>query len=187
MTKPTLYLANGYGFSRSLAAGPLRDLVVALEDLGIEVWEPFAAVDVDDPTSPQWAWRIGQANVNAVRHADAVFAVVNGCPPDEGVMVEVGMAIAWRKPLFFFRDDFRRCSDSEDYPLNLMVFAGYDAVVWRWCWYEHLADLGDPDRALARWIGGEVTPLVTPHADVAMALDGSHRQRGVLEWETDAL
>jgi len=59
-----------------------------------------------------------------VRDADGIFAVVNGCPPDEGVMVELGMAIAWEKAVFLFRDDFRRCTDSEAYPLNLMLFTG---------------------------------------------------------------
>ena len=39
-------------------------------------------------------------------------------------MVKLGMAIAWGKPVFLFRDDFRRCTDSEAYPLNLMVFTG---------------------------------------------------------------
>ena len=27
-------------------------------------------------------------------------------------MVELGLAIAWEKPVFLFRDDFRRCTDS---------------------------------------------------------------------------
>ena len=39
-------------------------------------------------------------------------------------MVELGLAIAWGKPTFLFRDDFRRCTDSEVYPLNLMLFTG---------------------------------------------------------------
>ena len=43
----------------------------------------------------------------------SLFAVVNGCPPDEGVMVEFGLATACGKPTFLFRDDLRRCADSE--------------------------------------------------------------------------
>ncbi len=156
--KRTLYLANPYGFSTSLAAGPLQDLCRVLEDLGAEVWEPFASPENHDRSAPQWAWRIGQSNVNTVRMADGLFAVVNGCPPDEGVMVEVGLAIAWRKPLFLFRDDFRRCCDSEDYPLNLMVFSGSSAEGWRDCWYESVAELADPGKGLVRWLhGGDVT------------------------------
>ena len=173
MTKPTLYLANPFGFSAITAAGPLAQLVAAIRDLGAEVWEPFTTNDFDDPATPQWAWRTGQSNVNALRCADGVFAVVNGCPPDEGVMIEVGLAIAWRKPLFLFRDDFRRCSDSDAYPLNLMVFAGYDAHTWRFCWYERIEDLGDPHRGLVQWLAGEDIPLVEPEADVAMAGGGA--------------
>ena len=44
-------------------------------------------------------------------------------PPDEGAMVELGMAIALGKPTFIYRDDFRKCANCEDYPLNLMVGA----------------------------------------------------------------
>ena len=39
-------------------------------------------------------------------------------------MVELGLAIAWKKPTFLFRDDFRRSTDCEEYPLNLMMFTG---------------------------------------------------------------
>ena len=162
MTKRTLYLANPFGFSRLTASGPLRSLVEALEDLGAAVWEPFAAVDHDEPDAPQWAWRTAQANVRAVREADGVFAVINGSPPDESVMVEVGMAIAWRKPLFLFRDDFRRCSDSDVYPLNLMIFAGHTAEGWRRCWYSDIDDLADPFKGLVRWIDGADIDLVAP-------------------------
>ena len=35
-----------------------------------------------------------------VGEADAIFAVVNGVPPDEGVMVELGIAVALGKPTF---------------------------------------------------------------------------------------
>ena len=91
-------------------------------------------------------------------------------------MIEVGLAIAWRKPLFLFRDDFRRCSDSEDYPLNLMVFAGYSAHAWRFCWYERLEDLADPHRDLVQWLAGDDVPLVEPEADVAMAKQAAFRE-----------
>ena len=61
-----------------------------------------------------------------VATSDAIFAVVNGVPPDEGVMIELGMAIALKKPTFLFRDDLRRVVESEQYPLNLnlMLFTG---------------------------------------------------------------
>ncbi len=151
----TLYLANAYGFSASLKTGPLKDLCRRLEALGARVWEPFESPENRDRSAPHWAWRIARSDARAVRDADGVFAVVNGCPPDEGVMVEIGLAIAWQKPLFLFRDDFRRCSDSEDYPLNLMLFAGYPAEGWRDHWYNSIDGLAHPGKALVRWLQGE--------------------------------
>ena len=153
--KKTLYLANPYGFSLQQREGPLAALVVALEALGAEVWEPFARNNQLDRASPGWAYRIGQADLRDVRDADGIFAVVNGCPPDEGVMVELGMAIAWKKPVFLFRDDFRRCTDSEAYPLNLMVFAGLPETGWEAFWYRSVEEIADPERALVRWLQAE--------------------------------
>ena len=150
----TLYLANPYGFSAQQKDGPLQALVAALEALGAEVWEPFARNNQIDKATAGWAYRIGQADLRDVRDADGIFAVVNGCPPDEGVMVELGMAIAWGKAVFLFRDDFRRCTDSEAYPLNLMVFTGLPQTGWEDYWYASVDEIADPDKALARWLGG---------------------------------
>ena len=127
-------------------------LVAALEALGAEVWEPFARNNQVDRTVAGWAWQIGQADLNDVRRADGLFAVLNGCPPDEGVMVELGMAIAWNKPVFLFRDDFRRCTDSEAYPLNLMIFSGLPENGWEAHWYVSVGELADRTKALARWL-----------------------------------
>ena len=87
--RKTLYLANPYGFSAHLSQGSLAALVEALAAAGAEVWEPFARNNRVDKTSSGWAYRIGQADLEDVRAADGLFAVVNGCPPDEGVMVEL--------------------------------------------------------------------------------------------------
>lgn len=150
--KKTLYLANSYGFSAQQKEGPLRALVAALEAAGAEVWEPFGRNNQSDRTEAGWAYRIGQADLRDVRNADGLFAVVNGCPPDEGVMVELGAAIALEKKIFLFRDDFRRCTDSEAYPLNLMVFAGLPEADWRDFFYESVDEIADPRKALARWL-----------------------------------
>ena len=88
------------------------------------------------------------------RQADALFAVVNGVPPDEGVMVELGMAIALSKPTFLFRDDFRRATDSEDYPLNLMLFTGLPRQGWQRYYYTSIAEIPALDKALASWAKG---------------------------------
>jgi hypothetical protein len=54
--------------------------------------------------------------------------------------------------VFLYRDDFRRCSDSEDYPLNLMVFSGLPQHGWQDWLYGSIAELSDPAKALMRWI-----------------------------------
>lgn len=153
MTKrKTLYLANPYGFSVQQREGPLVALVEVLESMGVEVWEPFSRNNQIDKAAAGWAYRVGQSDLRDVREADGLFAVVNGCPPDEGVMVELGMAIAWDKPVFLFRDDFRRCTDSEVYPLNLMLFAGMPEKGWEASLYGSVEEITDPDKALARWL-----------------------------------
>jgi len=148
----TLYLANPYGFSEQLRNGPLVEIQTRLVELGAEVWEPFAQNNQNVLSGEGWAYTVAQADMLGVRDADGIFAVVNGCPPDEGVMVELGMAIAWKKAIFLFRDDFRKCTDSENYPLNLMLFAGLPEVGWKDYWYESISELGDPKKALSKWL-----------------------------------
>ena len=147
----TLYLANPYGFSAQQKEALLPPIVAALESLGLEVWEPFARNNQVDFARPGWAYRVGQADFRDVVESDATFAIVNGVPPDEGVMVELGMAIALGKPTFLFRDDFRRATDSEEYPLNLMLFTGLPETDWRNYYYTAVEEITDPDKALARW------------------------------------
>ena len=149
--RKTIYLANPYGFSAQQRELLLPGLVEALESLGLEVWEPFERNKQEDTAQTGWAYRIGQADFRDVRDSDAIFAVVNGVPPDDGVMVELGMAIALGKPTFLFRDDFRRATDSEEYPLNLMLFTGIPEQGWRDYYYTSVAEIGSEDKALAKW------------------------------------
>ena len=144
-----IYLASPYGFSERQRQLLLPELVKALEDLGLEVWEPFARNNQVDFSQPGWAYRVGQADRRDVEECDAVFAVVNGCPPDEGVCIELGIAIALGRPTFLFRDDFRRVTDSEEYPLNLMLFTGMPEDSWGEYYHASLSKI--PEKALARW------------------------------------
>ena len=147
----TIYLASPYGFSAQWKRLLLPEFVEALEALGLEVWEPFARNGQMNLAEPGWAYRVAQRDLQDVRDADALFAIVNGTPPDEGVMVELGAAIALGKPTFLFRDDFRRCTDSEQYPLNLMLFSGLPEMEWQKYVYSDLSEIKDPQKALARW------------------------------------
>ena len=147
----TIYLASPYGFSAQQKTMLLPPIVSALEELGLEVWEPFARNNQVDFSETGWAYRIGRRDTEDVAEADAIFAVVNGVPPDEGVMVELGMAIALGKPTFLFRDDFRRVTDSEQYPLNLMLFTGLPSEGWQDSYYTSVEEITSPEKALARW------------------------------------
>ena len=152
MNRRRIYLASPYGFSAQWRRLLLPEFVTALESLGLEVWEPFARNGQVDLAQPGWAHRVAQRDLRDVQDADAFFAIVNGTPPDEGVMVELGAAIALGKPTFLFRDDFRRCTDSEQYPLNLMLFAGLPAEGWEQFVYTDLSEIVDPSKALVRWV-----------------------------------
>lgn len=147
----TVYLANAYGFSLQ-QKGLLNELVEKLQSLGLEVYEPFERNNQIDRTAKGWAYSIGQADVSDVRNADGIFAVLNGCPPDEGVVFELGLATAWGKAIFLFRDDFRNSTDCEDYPLNLMLFSGLPEVGWEHYLYTSLGELSDPNKALVEWV-----------------------------------
>jgi nucleoside 2-deoxyribosyltransferase len=154
VTRKTLYLASPYGFSQQQKALLLPPLIQALEALDVEVWEPFERNNQVDFSAAGWAYQVAQADLDDVRNCDGIFAVVNGMPPDEGVMVELGVAIALNKAIFLFRDDFRRCADSEQYPLNLMVFSGLPKANWEDYYYTALEEIKSEEKALYRWLKG---------------------------------
>ena len=151
MTSKIIYLASPYGFSAQCKRLLLPEFVAALSELGLTVWEPFERNGSVDITKPGWAYRVAQQCMQDVRSADGVFAIVNGTPPDEGVMVEVGAAFALNKPVFLFRDDFRRCTDSDHYPLNLMLFAGLPEFNWQEMVYDSVDSITDRERSLGQW------------------------------------
>ena len=162
----SIYLASGLGFSAHQKRKLLPDFVRILEDLGAEVLEPFTTNEQEVfHMRPGWAYRVGQRDLRSVVDCDAILVVLNGNPPDEGAMVELGAAIALGKPTFLFRDDFRRCADCEQYQLNLMIFTGLPEDGWRDYWYTSLEEISDPDKALARWLRGDLEAYVTRPAE----------------------
>merc|ERR1712032_893078 len=85
--KPLVYLASPFGFSASMKAFVLPRLSEALESVGVEVYEPFernAQAGLIKKEDVDWAWNVARADARAVETCDAIFAVVNGVPPDEG-------------------------------------------------------------------------------------------------------
>ncbi len=152
MSSKRIYLASPYGFAKQWQERLLPDFIKLLEGLGLEVWEPFARNSQLKPCEKGWAHRVAKSDLNDVVNADAIFAIVNGTPPDEGVMIEIGIAIGLGKPIFLFRDDFRKCCDSEEYPLNLMLFSAFPSDSWKDYYYTSLPEVKDPQKALIRWV-----------------------------------
>ncbi len=120
--------------------------------MGINVLEPFFRNSQVDMAIPGWANKVACSNFNDLIHSDGLFAIVNGSPPDEGVMVELGAAIALGKPTFLFRDDLRKCCDSDEYPLNLMIFMGVPYAKWHDYYYRSLDEIDNEDKAIYKWL-----------------------------------
>ena len=145
-----LYLANPYGFSKQTKT-LLHEFIEIFNDLNVEVFEPFERAKPLLNQESGWAYELGKKNFEDLKSCDCIFAIVNGTPPDEGVMVELGIAIALKKEIFLFRDDFRNCSDSDQYPLNLMLFVGLSEENWSRNYFESLEDIKNPNKNFLNW------------------------------------
>ena len=152
MSYKTLYIASPYGFSEHWKSNLLPDFISKLEFMGARVWEPFDRNSNVDVSIPGWANKVARSNFNDLRDSDGLIAIVNGTPPDEGVMVELGAAIALGKPTFLFRDDFRKCTDSDEYPLNLMIFSGIPADSWNDYYYSAFDEIDCKKKAIYKWL-----------------------------------
>ena len=148
--KKKLYLANPYGFSNQ-TKNLLTEFIKIFHDLKVEVYEPFERTKNLTSHKDNWAYEIAKTNLNDLMSCDCIFAIVNGNPPDEGVMVELGFAIALKKEIFLFRDDFRNCSDTDQYPLNLMLFVGLNKESWSKNYFESLEDINNPKKNFVNW------------------------------------
>jgi len=148
--KKKLYLANSFGFSKQ-TKNLLYEFINIFSDLNIEVYEPFERTKDIIHNEDNWAYDIAERNFHDLKKCDCIFAIVNGNPPDEGVMIELGIAIALKKKIFLFRDDFRNCSDSNQYPLNLMLFLGLPKNNWKKYYFESIEDLKSNEKGFVEW------------------------------------
>ena len=148
--KKKLYLANPYGFSKQTKI-LLCEFLNIFNDLDIEVYEPFERTKHLIENEGKWAYELARSNYRDLKKCDCIFAIVNGTPPDEGVMIELGIAIALKKEIFLFRDDFRNCSDSNQYPLNLMLFLGLPSDNWEKYYFESLEDIKSNKKGFLDW------------------------------------
>ena len=148
--KKKLYLANPYGFSKQ-SKKLLYEFINIFNDFDIEVFEPFERTKHIIEKEGEWAYELAKYNYSYLKKCDCIFAIVNGTPPDEGVMIELGIAIALKKEIFLFRDDFRNCSDSNQYPLNLMLFLGLPKYNWEKYYFESIRDIKSNKKGLVEW------------------------------------
>lgn len=100
--------------------------------------------------------------MEAIRRCDAVFVCVSRTP-NEGVMVELGVAIALGKLTFLFCDDMRASHGEASYPLDARLFLGMPDADWQSYYYSSLEQIADSSKAFARWVGGQT--LVPPDTD----------------------
>ena len=145
-----LYLANPYGFSKQTKT-LLQEFINIFNDFNIEVYEPFERTKNLIQKKDNWAYNLAESNFHDLKKCDCIFAIVNGTPPDEGVMIELGIAIALKKAIFLFRDDFRNCADSNQYPLNLMLFLGLPKDNWEKYYFESLQDIKSNKKRFVEW------------------------------------
>ena len=153
--KKKLYLANPYGFSKQTNK-LLYEFINIFNDLNVEVFEPFERTKHITKKDDNWAYHLAESNFYDLKKCDCIFAIVNGTPPDEGVMIELGIAIALKKKIFLFRDDFRNCSDNNKYPLNLMLFLGLPRDNWEKYYFESLQDIKSNEKGFVKWAKNKV-------------------------------
>ena len=145
-----MYLANPYGFSKQTKS-LLCKFIKVFNNLNVEVYEPFERTKNLITENSNWAFDLAKTNYHDLKKCDCIFAIVNGNPPDEGVMIELGIAIALKKKIFLFRDDFRKCSDSDEYPLNLMLFLGLPKDEWEKYYLESIEDITSCKKKFLEW------------------------------------
>ena len=75
----------------------------------------------------------------------------NGVPPDEGVMVELGMAIALRKPTFLFAMISDGLSIVSSIPESDAVLGATGEAGWQDYFYTAVEEITSLEKALARW------------------------------------
>lgn len=155
MMKPTLYIANALGFNTHAREHTLRGIVAVVRDMGFEVIEPFAdnnELSLSEERSVKQELQIARLDVKGVKDADGVLCVISSPIPDEGSMVEVGMAMAWGKPVFYLNDDFRYVPKSGQLPMNLMLFYHTSDDTWWQYYYTSMESMRDPEKALHKWM-----------------------------------
>ncbi len=66
-------------------------------------------------------------------------------------MIEIGITIELKKEIVLFRVDFRDCSDSNQYQLNLMLFFGLPRKKFAKNYFELLQLIKNKKKGFLKW------------------------------------
>jgi nucleoside 2-deoxyribosyltransferase len=123
-----LYLA-GPLFTQAERAWNLR-LAASIREAGHSVFLPQVEVQAIETLDAETIFRV---DVDGVRSADAVVAILDGADPDSGTSFECGLAFALGLPIVVVRTDFRAGGDALPGQklaiINLMLAQAATAVV----------------------------------------------------------
>lgn len=130
-----VYLASPYGFAECTKDFMYNKLIPSIEEVGYSVINPwdltpeseFKKVNsIKDCKKRLKELKrlnnlIGKRNVNAIKKADGVIAVLDGVDVDSGVASEIGYGFGLGKWIIGYRNDFRNAGDNEASIANLQV------------------------------------------------------------------
>ena len=120
-------------------------VAMALRLLGHSVFLPQEAVTCLDSLDADTIFRL---DVDGVRSAQAVVAILDGADPDSGTAFECGLAYALRIPIVAVRTDFRAGGDALPGQaigtINLMLSQAASAIV----------SIPNPDASLDEIVAG---------------------------------
>lgn len=147
-----IYLAHAYASSERRMQALLPPIVAALESMGLYVRPPRDSGNPVNVAQPGRAYQAGREAFTHIALSDAFLAVVDGHLADEGVMVDLGIAIALGKPTFLLQDDSRGAlGGDEAYPMNHKLFIGMPDKDWRDHYYTSVEEIAAPGKAIAQW------------------------------------
>jgi nucleoside 2-deoxyribosyltransferase len=120
-------------------AGPLfthaewrwnADLAARLRDAGVDVVLPQERAEAMlRGTEPFDARSLFSRNIDAIRRADVVVAILDGADADSGTCWECGFAFALGRPVIGVRTDFRGGGDDSEHQINLMLSKSCRSII----------------------------------------------------------
>jgi nucleoside 2-deoxyribosyltransferase len=129
---PLVYVASPLGFTPAGLTWSREVLLPALRAAGLEPLDPWSTAagaalgDALASGAGPDALReaddlVGAANVELIRAAAGVLAVLDGSDVDSGTAAEIGCASAWDRVVVGLRTDARRTGDNAGALVNLQI------------------------------------------------------------------